>query len=200
MSRNLGNGRSAVGHTPADGGSIPPSSTRQMIDERPDISGLSVVSGLANGRPMAQNVTVGLFRPRCPMGPCRYCRFHARQERIGTDPTNGRRLLPGTNQCRLRPGDWQEASTLQGRPWNAPGCRARRSRATPWVRSQPKPRAGDHPSRPRFSTPRRSDKEWSTKIALQPPPRTPPLSKTCQHPVWEPSCRWNQAAGVDPSL
>ena len=27
MSRNLGNGRSAVGHTPADGGSIPPSST-----------------------------------------------------------------------------------------------------------------------------------------------------------------------------
>jgi hypothetical protein len=33
--------------------------TRQdeMIDERPDISGLSVVSGLVNGRPSAQVVT-----------------------------------------------------------------------------------------------------------------------------------------------
>jgi len=28
-----------------------------MIDERPDISGLSVVSGLVNGRPSAQVVT-----------------------------------------------------------------------------------------------------------------------------------------------
>jgi len=77
-----------------------------MIDERPDISGLSVVSGLLSGHSVAHDCTMARSLPCCPLRPPRYLRQHASTEWIRADSVIGAGPVPCPDQrgCGYRHG------------------------------------------------------------------------------------------------